>query len=126
MTSNKISWHFIPPRAPHFGELWEAVVRSIKKHLNRSIASTKFTYDEFFTLLVQIEACLNSRPLTSLSIDPFDLFVLTPGRFLIGNSLALLPEPAMNNLINNLLLPWQRVQHIHIMHQIWSVGAQNT
>lgn len=82
MTNHEMTWHFVPPRAPHFGGLWEAAVRSIKKHLNRNVALVKLTYDEFYTLLVQIEACLNSRPLTPLSTDPLDLSVLTPGNFL--------------------------------------------
>lgn len=59
-SENSITWHFIPPRSPHFGGLWEAAVKSVKQHLNRTIAVTKLTYDELYTVLVQIEACLNS------------------------------------------------------------------
>lgn len=117
MTSKEITWHFIPPRAPHFGGLWEAAVKSIKKPLNRSIGSVKLTYDEFYTLVVQIEACLNSRPLTPLSTDPSDLSVLTPGHFLIGESPMSLPEPDVSNLGHNLLSRWQRIQNI--AQQIW-------
>ncbi|KAL4148738.1 hypothetical protein QTP88_002906 [Uroleucon formosanum] len=117
MTSHEMIWHFIPPRAPHFGGLWEAAVRSIKKHLNRNVALVKLTYDEFYTLLVQIEACLNSRPLTPLSTDPLDLSVLTPGHFLIGDSLVSLPESDISNLAHNLLSRWQKVQNI--ARQIW-------
>jgi len=117
MTSHGITWHFIPPRAPHFGGLWEAAVRSIKKHLNRNVGLVKLTYDEFYTLLVQIEACLNSRPLTSLSTDPLDFSVLTPGHFLIGDSLISLPEPDTSKLTHNLVSRWQKVQSI--ARQIW-------
>ncbi|XP_008182365.1 uncharacterized protein LOC103309228 [Acyrthosiphon pisum] len=117
MTNHEITWHFIPPRAPHFGGLWEAAVRSIKKHLNRNVALVKLTYDEFYTLLVQIEACLNSRPLTPLSTDPLDLSVLTPGHFLIGDSLVSLPEPDISNVAQNLLSRWKKVQNL--VQQIW-------
>ncbi|XP_058449023.1 uncharacterized protein LOC131428982 [Malaya genurostris] len=78
-----INFKFIPPRAPNFGGLWEAAVKSMKYHLKRTLGTDITTPDEFNTLLTQIEACLNSRPLVPISNDPSDLDVLTPAHFLI-------------------------------------------
>lgn len=61
-----IEWHFNPPASLYFGGLWEAAVKSVKHHLQRIIGDHLFTYEEMSTLLCQIEACLNSRPLHSL------------------------------------------------------------
>lgn len=47
---------------------------------------------EFATLLCQIEACVNSRPLCSMSSDPNDIESLTPAHFLIGGSLISPPD----------------------------------
>ena len=76
-------WRFNPPAAPRFGGIWEAAVKGVKFHLKRVIGETLLTFEEMSTLLVQIEACLNSRPLTPLTDDASDLTALTPGHFLI-------------------------------------------
>ncbi|GFS89345.1 uncharacterized protein TNCV_3400091 [Trichonephila clavipes] len=50
--------------------------------------------EELTTLVAQIEAVLNSRPLCPLSADPADLQPLTPGHFLVGAPLLGIPEPS--------------------------------
>lgn len=87
-----IRWKFMPPHAAHFGGLWEAGVKAVKAPLNKTMGNMIFNYEEFYTLLTRIEACLNSRPITPLSTDPQDYAALTPGHFLIGRSLIALPE----------------------------------
>ncbi|GFX61262.1 integrase catalytic domain-containing protein [Trichonephila clavipes] len=64
LSADGIEWKFIPPRAPSFGGLWEASVKSIKYHLKRFVSgSPNLTYEEFLTVCIQIEGILNSRPL---------------------------------------------------------------
>lgn len=67
--------------------------------------------------MVQIEACLNSRPLTPLSSDPNDLEVLTPGHFLVQRPLISMPEPSYEDIPENRLSMWQRTQQF--VRQIW-------
>jgi hypothetical protein len=38
LTNDGVQWHFIPLATPHFGELWEAGVKSFKFHLQQIIA----------------------------------------------------------------------------------------
>jgi len=113
-----IQWHFIPPRSPHFGGLWEAAVKSFKTHLYKTLGNASLTYEELNTLFVRIEAILNSRPLTPLSTDPSDMSVLTPGHFLIGNSLCAIPDRDETATPPNRLSRWRRVTQLS--QQLWS------
>ena len=65
-----------------------------------------------FILWSEIEAILNSRPFTPISSDPNDLFVITSGHLLIGNSLTSLPELDFSKITSNRLSTWQHIQKI--------------
>ncbi|XP_063618245.1 uncharacterized protein LOC134791133 [Cydia splendana] len=52
---NGTTWHFIPPKSPNFGGLWEAGIKSTKYHIKRVIGESTLTYEEMATLLSQIE-----------------------------------------------------------------------
>lgn len=112
LSNEDIKWHFNPPSAPHFGGIWEAAVKSAKSHLKRTIGEHKLTQEEFLTLVAQVESCLNSRPLCPLSDDPSELAPLTPGHFLIGTSLATLPEENLLSQKVPLLHRWKLTQQI--------------
>ncbi|GFS58785.1 integrase catalytic domain-containing protein [Trichonephila clavipes] len=89
-----IEWSFIPPYTPHFGGLWESAIKSAKQLLIKATNSVLLNFEECSTLLIQIEACLNSRPLTELSPDPSDFNALTPAHFLVGGHIRQFPEPS--------------------------------
>ncbi|XP_011644659.1 uncharacterized protein LOC105429446, partial [Pogonomyrmex barbatus] len=121
-TSQSIEWKFIPPHAPHMGDIWEAGIKSCKYHLKRVIGEMRLVFEEFMTVLAQIEACLNSRPLCQLSSDPNDLQALTPTHFLIGGPLISLPDINVLDVPINRLDRWQLTQRItqHFWKR-WSV-----
>lgn len=105
-----IEFHHIPPRSPHFGGLWESAVKSAKSLLIRSCSPFSFTFEELATVAAEIEAILNSRPLTPLTSDPNDEQVLTPGHFLIGTSLTSFEEPDITKISR--LNRWQQLTSI--------------
>ena len=47
------------------------------------------TYEEFTTVLNQVEACLNSRPLYQMSNDPEEIAALASGHFLITRPISM-------------------------------------
>lgn len=105
-------WHFIPPRAPHFGGIWEASVKMVKSHLQKTIGPHSLNIRQLDTLLKRIEACLNSRPLFPESVDPNDLNALTPGHFLTGGPLTALPSKDFTNIPDNRLKHWEASQKL--------------
>lgn len=108
-----VDWHFIPSNSPHFGGLWEAGVKSTKFHLKRVMQNASLTFEDLYTLLVQIESVLNSRPLTPLSSDPNDLEALTPAHFLIGRPLTTLPDPDVRDINVNRCSRYQHLQRLN-------------
>ncbi|XP_057333725.1 uncharacterized protein LOC130672928 [Microplitis mediator] len=112
LDSQHTAWHFILPRAPHFGGLWEATVKSFKHHLLRTVGDTLLTYDQLETYVIEIEAILNSRPLSPMSSDPHDLLPLTPGYFLTGGPLTSFPQVDFSDTPSNRLSAWQHAQKL--------------
>ena len=93
LLEQRVQWHFIPDRAPHFGGIWESGVKSAKHCLKRTIGNTMMTFEELTTIFCQAEACLNSRPyLSQDSHSPAGEMPLTPGHFLTGRPLRAYPE----------------------------------
>ncbi|XP_045776149.1 uncharacterized protein LOC123874713 [Maniola jurtina] len=112
LASNGTTWHRIPPYSPNFGGLWEAGIKSTKYHLKRVIGNSTLTYEEMSTVLSQIEACLNSRPLTTLSNEAQDPVPLTPGHFLVGEPLVLVPDTNYEKSNISSLRRWQLTQRM--------------
>ncbi|XP_069365366.1 uncharacterized protein [Maniola hyperantus] len=110
LANNGTEWHFIPPRAPNFGGLWEGGVRSTKYHLKRVLDGSTLTFEELSTVLAQIEACLNSRPMYRLPSNQADSSPLTPGHFLIGEPLLTVPDHKYENCKVSNLRRWQMTQ----------------
>lgn len=118
-------WSLMPPSSPHFGGLHEAGVKSIKAHLKKVLGISIVTYEEMSTLLVQIEAILNSRPICRT--DDAEIDALTPAHFLIGRPITLIPEPDLQEVHLSRLSRWQYFQRLtQQFWKRWSLEYLNT
>ena len=84
LAHQRIVWKFNPPGAPHFGGVWERLVRTCKKAMYPILGSRCLTLPVLTTTMCLVEQTLNGRPLTPVSHDPEDLEALTPNHFLLG------------------------------------------
>jgi hypothetical protein len=81
-------WKWIVPRAPWWGGWWERLVRSVKVSLRKTIGGRSLTRVELETTLQEIEACINSRPLSFVGDDIDNRNPLTPNHFLTGKGVG--------------------------------------
>ena len=86
LSQDRIQWFFNPPSAPHFGGVWERLVKSAKKTLKITLNSQLVNDETLLTLMPEVESLLNSRLLTHVSVDPKALEAITPKHFLFGRN----------------------------------------
>ncbi len=111
--TKRVDWSFIPGRAPHFGGIWEAAVKSVKTYLRKTVGSYVLSVEEAITILVEIEATMNSRPLCPMDTMPDDgVEALTPAHFLVGRSLRALPAPTSTDMVITASKRWNLCQKL--------------
>ena len=84
-------WVFQPPKASHASGVWERLIRSTRTALKAMLGESLVEEDVLATVLTEVEATLNSRPLCAVSDDPNDLQQLTPNHLLLQRTVSALP-----------------------------------
>ncbi|XP_074648983.1 uncharacterized protein LOC141904304 [Tubulanus polymorphus] len=87
-----IEWRFNSAKAPWQGGFFERIVRSVKTPLKKILGRSRLKIWELYTVLTDIEAQLNSRPLTEVFSNMNDEQTLTPGMLTIGLSPQTVPD----------------------------------
>jgi hypothetical protein len=89
---NRITWQFNVERAPWWGGVFERMIQTAKRLLRKMIGTSRLTYDELMTAVIEVEGIINSRPLTYMSSGEM-LEPLTPSHLLCGRRILTLPDP---------------------------------
>ena len=83
-TKHHIEWKFNVPYASHMGEVYERMIRTVRKILTGMLMGrSRLTDDILRTFFCEAESIVNSRPITKMSDDPKDDIPLTPANFLL-------------------------------------------
>ena len=113
-----ITWKFNPPAAPHFGGSCERLIKPFKDAFYKVIGTTILSEETLSTFTCEVEAVMNSRPLTTVSSDPTDTEVLTPNHILRGRTSAILTPGLFLTRILTQRKTWKQAQVL--TQQFWN------
>ncbi|XP_057369624.1 uncharacterized protein LOC130690719 [Daphnia carinata] len=117
-TCRHIEWRFSPPSGPHFGGVWERLVQSCKRAMKVILGNSLVSDQVLNTVVAEIGALLNARPLTHLSVNPEDPDPLTPNHFLHARPMPYIPL-AFVDLDNTSISKNQFAQSQLIVNHYW-------
>ncbi|KAK0150375.1 hypothetical protein N1851_008532 [Merluccius polli] len=107
-----ITWIYNPPAASHFGGVWERLIKQVKQAL-LSLTKDQILDDEsLHTFICEVEAIMNSRPLTMNSDSPNDLEPLTPNHLLLLKGQPILPPGLFQKSDMYSRRRWKQVQYL--------------
>ena len=85
LSNNGMKWQFTTALTPWQGGFYERLVGIVKRCLGKGIGCKRLTLDQFIVLLSEVEAVVNTRPLTYVYEEFESGFSLTPAHFLNSN-----------------------------------------
>ena len=112
-----IDWRFSPPSGPHFGGVWERPIQSAKRALYAVLKNRTPTDETLSTALTEVEAFLNARPLTHVSVDPADPEPITPNHFLLDRAAPHFPPDIFVEGQLALKKSWRAAQQLS--EEVW-------
>ena len=91
LTNKGTEWRFIVKRAPWYGGWWERLIGLTKTAVKKVLGRSYVDFQTLSTVVTEIEAVINDRPLTYVSSGEVDLEPLTPSHLLYGRRVTQLP-----------------------------------
>ncbi|XP_063381137.1 uncharacterized protein LOC134667644 [Cydia fagiglandana] len=115
--SKRIEWCFIPPASPFMGGCWERLVKTVKTALLVTLKERAPREELLHTLLLEVEALVNSRPLTYVT-ENREYESLTPSHFLIGTSSPQQLPAVLDDGVFSSRKEWQKV--LRLSEHFWT------
>ena len=105
-------WLFNAPHASHMGGVWERMIGVTRRILDSMMLAEKkgLTHDVLTTLMAEVCAIINSRPITAIPSDPDDPLMLTPAMILTMKGATPTVECESYSLQDMYRSSWKHVQ----------------
>ncbi|KAK7930586.1 hypothetical protein WMY93_006981 [Mugilogobius chulae] len=107
------TWTFNAPHSSHMGGVWErmiGLVRNILDGLLLKTSNTRLTHEVLVTLMAEVMAIMNARPLVPVTTDPETPEILSPAMLLTQKASPVLSPPGNFELKDLYKAQWRQVQ----------------
>ncbi|XP_052406346.1 uncharacterized protein LOC127952103 [Carassius gibelio] len=116
LNTQNCTWVFNPPHASHMGGAWERMIGIARRILDCMLLEQKrshLSHEVLTTLMAEVTAIMNARPLIPVSSDPESPLILTPA-MLLTLKLGSAPPPPSGSFQEAHLIrvQWKQVQSL--------------
>ena len=122
LAQKNIWWYYNLDRSPWMGGVFERIIQSIKRCLKNVLKT------EIRTIITEIEATLNARPLTYVYSEQME-DILTPSHLIMGRRILNLPDfneqCQEDNIINQQMLT-RRMKYLStLLRNYWHIWSKD-
>lgn len=117
----EIKWKFIPAHSPWMGGVYERLIKSVKDAFEKAYANLVMSDKQLTTVLVEIEAMLNARPISYVDRN-IDTPIITPNHFL-SLQFPAIPVNFENQPEDNISELWKSAENF--LNTYWKRWADN-
>lgn len=107
------TWTFNTPYSSHMGGCWERLIGVARRILEGMLLrsdSNRLTHEVLTTLMAEVTAILNARPLIPVSTDPDNPYILTPAMILTQKMTPVTAPPGDFDYKDLHKKQWKQVQ----------------
>ena len=115
LASEGCDWIFNAPHSSHVGGVWERMIGVTRRILDAMLAEIepkRLSHEVLLTLMAEVTAIVNARPLVPVPTDPEAPEVLTPAILLTQKTQSLKATPGNFSCADLHSKQWRQVQHL--------------
>ena len=128
LAQKNIRWYYNLDRSPWMGGVFERIIQSIKRCLKKVLKTAVLSEDEIRTIITEIEATLNARPLTYVYSEQME-DILTPSHLIMERRILNLPDfneqCQEDNIIDQQMLT-RRMKYLStLLRNYWHIWSKD-